>query len=557
MDDHNVFQLLEKVCKKDIANLDKCKPENGNQLSNPLSGKFLSCILENRDEIRSPPCRGQIQRLESVAFSDFKLIGFFVQDCNTDIEDTGCGRVQSTRTNNKLSQGETLACLQSHIDNLSDKCKRSVLHLSELQAENIKFDRQLFLLCTGDASHFCPELHPGGGQIIKCLLRFKSDPKMSKQCQEQLERHDKLISHDYKISRGLARACKEDIKQNRCRRGVSDDKDVRLAQILLCLENVQKNSTRIQPECAQEMQEHRKMLMDDYNLSPEIITDCSEDIRRFCQNLNGPNTLHCLMEHSRPRRKKDRRVTAQCQRAVEQLIKVSDVGEDWRVDPVLRQACKPVVDIACRDTEGGDARVMSCLMEKLGTNYMTDNCELALLQIQYFIARDFKLDPQLYRNCKEDAIKFCHAKSSWADVEPSQMDPERGPLVLPCLHRYAYHPENEMQLSQACFQEVKRVMRQRAVSVDLIPEVEDKCIDDLSINCFDKTAKGEEMQCLQDNLEKLDKECKEAVISFTEEQGQHIELNPIIMTVCGEAMEKYCDSLLKTGKDEGMFPLNN
>jgi len=51
-------------------------------------------------------------------------------------------------------------------------------------------------------------------------------------------------------------------------------------------------------------------------------------------------------------------------------------------------------------------------------------------------------------------------------------------------------------------------MRQRAISVDLIPEVEDECLDDLSLFCFDKTAHGEEMQCLQDNLEKLKEKCK-------------------------------------------------
>lgn len=62
------------------------------------------------------------------------------------------------------------------------------------------------------------------------------------------------------------------------------------------------------------------------------------------------------------------------------------------------------------------------------------------------------------------------------------------------------------------FQEIKRVMRQRAISVDLIPEVEDQCIDDLSNFCFDKTQKGEEMQCLQDNLEKLIQKCKVCVV---------------------------------------------
>lgn len=50
--------------------------------------------------------------------------------------------------------------------------------------------------------------------------------------------------------------------------------------------------------------------------------------------------------------------------------------------------------------------------------------------------------------------------------------------------------------------------RRRAVSVDLIPEVEDVCLDDLAAYCSEKTGKGEEMQCLQDNLSKLRAECK-------------------------------------------------
>lgn len=89
---------------------------------------------------------------------------------------------------------------------------------------------------------------------------------------------------------------------------------------------------------------------------------------------------------------------------------------------------------------------MSCLMEKLGTDHMTEACEAALLQIQYFIARDFSLDPQLYQECHDNAVQFCHAKKDWAD-DSGQMDPERGPLVLPCLYRYAYHAQKKMQVS--------------------------------------------------------------------------------------------------------------
>jgi Golgi apparatus protein 1 len=41
---------------------------------------------------------------------------------------------------------------------------------------------------------------------------------------------------------------------------------------------------------------------------------------------------------------------------LELLVKEVDAGEDWRVDPVLREACKSVVDVACSEVRGGDAR---------------------------------------------------------------------------------------------------------------------------------------------------------------------------------------------------------
>lgn len=44
-------------------------------------------------------------------------------------------------------------------------------------------------------------------------------------------------------------------------------------------------------------------------------------------------------------------------------------------------------------------------------------------------------------------------------------------------------------------------MRQRAVSMDLQPEVEEVCVEDLGLHCAGKTGKGEEMVCLQDKLE--------------------------------------------------------
>ena len=46
-------------------------------------------------------------------------------------------------------------------------------------------------------------------------------------------------------------------------------------------------------------------------------------------------------------------------------------------------------------------------------------------------------------------------------------------------------------------------MRQRATSVELIPEIEETCMDDLAAYCTQKTGLGEEMLCLQDKYTRL------------------------------------------------------
>lgn len=130
------------------------------------------------------------------------------------------------------------------------------------------------------------------------------------------------------------------------------------------------------------MDRHRKLLMDDYRLSPEVVTTCVDDIDRFCRGLakNG-KTIHCLLDHSRVRRRNQKVVSFGCQRSVstktrkkecfyhlctrflmksalqlENLLKVTDAGEDWRVDPVLRDACRDVVRNMCADYRGNDSK---------------------------------------------------------------------------------------------------------------------------------------------------------------------------------------------------------
>lgn len=108
---------------------------------------------------------------------------------------------------------------------------------------------------------------------------------MSDQCKKQLLRRQKLMAANYRVSHGLWKYCAKEIAENDCRKDVdrSDEKPVKLAQILLCLEDVvQNDEAKINSQCQVQMKEHRKMMMEDYRISPELMTSCKEDIQ-VCQ----------------------------------------------------------------------------------------------------------------------------------------------------------------------------------------------------------------------------------------------------------------------------------
>ena len=51
--------------------------------------------------------------------------------------------------------------------------------------------------------------------------------------------------------------------------------------------------------CQAEMKSHRKMLMEDYSISPELVSKCRDDIDNNCkQSHNNPGEIiHCLLRY--------------------------------------------------------------------------------------------------------------------------------------------------------------------------------------------------------------------------------------------------------------------
>lgn len=79
------------------------------------------------------------------------------------------------------TQGKTLECLANKIGELHDGCRKQLLRVAELQADDYHLDRQLYYACRDDRERLCADVPAGGGKIYECLFKHKFDKSMSTQ----------------------------------------------------------------------------------------------------------------------------------------------------------------------------------------------------------------------------------------------------------------------------------------------------------------------------------------------------------------------------------------
>ena len=233
---------IDKACSRDRQKLEDCKNTHPGKEN---AGHFMSCLINLKLEGNfKPGCNDFLTQVEAVIFSDYNLIADFATVCQEDIEGQLCGNVRRKMHPNKSeifyhhSQGFVWECLSKHVDQVKPECKAEILHIAELQSDDYHLDRTLYFACKKDRKSICKDVQSGEGRILHCLLENKVNDEMSNECKVQLQRRQKLASENFKISRGLVKACKEEIKSNGCKKHVknTEAKTVKMAEILLCLE---------------------------------------------------------------------------------------------------------------------------------------------------------------------------------------------------------------------------------------------------------------------------------------------------------------------------------
>ncbi|KRY36921.1 Golgi apparatus protein 1 -like protein [Trichinella spiralis] len=587
--DAQFLSIALKYCQNEFNQFPECRAVSPvDQQQN--RAHILSCMAERKENMSAGQCRDFLTQIEMFVFTDFRLIGRFVTACKDDVVKLNCGQLSlSSDVRGEMhSQGATLDCLMrklvEHPDQelISRQCRHEITRIAELQSDDFHLDRTLFFACRDDRERFCRDVWSGDGRVLQCLINHRTDRGMSSDCASALLLREQMIASDYHISHPLVRACQKEVEKYKCapQGHSSDSVYYLLSYVLLCLENVlhlgtlittaalmNNNSTvivlfslgiAVDRDCQAQIVEHRRMLMSDYRLAPELIITCARDLETYCKKeaADGSKALHCLMKASQMH---PNEMNPSCIQAIVGVLKVADVSTNYKVDAVLYNDCKSIIENECQSDVSNEAEMLSCLMNHLDSPDLSEECENRILEIQYFLSRDFTLDGQLYDACHKDAVEKCHARKNWHETgvgSKGVMGPEPGYFVLTCLYRHAYD-EDDVKLSASCLKEVRRVMRERSVSVRLMPEIADACFNDLAEKCSRKTGVDfqmvlhvfvvillfflfEELMCLQEMFVKLEPNCQDAVRKYTMMQSRDFRLNQALSKACRQVIKIYC-----------------
>ena len=55
----------------------------------------------------------------------------------------------------------------------------------------------------------------------------------------------------------------------------------------------------LEPECAIELKEVRRSLLEDYRISPVVAESCKDDVKIHCHGVERREVIHCLMDVAR------------------------------------------------------------------------------------------------------------------------------------------------------------------------------------------------------------------------------------------------------------------
>jgi len=470
-DDLRLNAVLLRLCSKDKKKF--CSDVK------PGMGRAKMCLEENREKPDfSPECKAKFEEMMVRRASDFRLDSNVREQCRDDIEEV-CGYEKDSLDTIAGYDGRVIECLQDYKDELNAPgCKAVVKTITERAAQDIRMDRPLADACYEDRKTLCSGVSPGSARVLRCLQDNRN--QLTYECRATLFDQEVRLAEDIDFKYPMKKACKSEIEL------FCKDIPHGHARVITCLQEHDEDK-EMSPECRTEVKRDEIREAEDYRLDYRLNKECDMEIDELCADICSPfqgqacggTVIQCLMDSQA-------NITSDSCKT-ELFAAEKRMGNDYRSDAVLKEACKEDVSNFCADIEPGSGRIHECLVANKAT--LSPSCKREEERLQTVQSKDIRLRPS-FKVCKEEIDVYCK------EVKGGQG------RIFRCLQASLMKSD----FSDGCKAEVKKRQSRMASNWKMDPGVAEKCEADVDKVCA--AAKGQHgggmvLKCLAENHDSL------------------------------------------------------
>eukprot|EP00798_Chlamydomonas_sp_ICE-L_P019976 gene19976-26687_t len=447
---HQEMDMADDI-RLSVRLYDRCMPDKRKFCGDvePGNSRTKECLEQNREDLSSP-CRVEIDSMIERRVNDFRLDSKLRNACEDEIFNMCAyfGDLDDIDTYDT----SVINCLQDYSDEISNKkCLKQVNKYVELASQDIRFDVPLAEACYEDRQKFCGAIPPGSARVIRCLSNKRES--LSAVCRATLFDEEVRFSENIDFQFPMKAACKSelskyckgiqhgDAKAIRCLQKVfvvavlsislvapylfsvklyptftlcpmftlSPHAYCHMAASLVALYSHQADmdfSKSHQADkdfskgCKKEVQHYEQNTATDYRLNYRLHSACKSDVQNLCPQACSYSDANF--------------VSPDMELLYYEKMEVSDYNND----ALLAEACRTDVDKFCKNVKPGEGRVHTCLRNV--RKNLTEPCrkeELLLeekegeqIELNVGLQANWKLDPPLRKNCKNDVEKICSAE---------------------------------------------------------------------------------------------------------------------------------------------------
>lgn len=288
-------------------------------------------------------------------------------------------------------------------------------------------------------------------------------------------------------------ACEDNIKQ------YCQDKRAGNAEVMECLRSHQKQLSR---QC------HKKIFERELDEAAQgadfhLVRECKQMIKTYCLHKDPSDIFECLKKSMN-----SDGFDAKCKGVI--LKRAMQDTKDYRLNPGLAKACRLDIPKFCKEVVASlpeasnteyEGKVVNCLKIHFIKKELSRTCHEEVKTTIQDTHIDINMDPVLMHACEKDIQQYCSPDEFKTDTNRLEFEPhEAGDKVQQCLQEKL--KDGKIPPTSNCGREISRIIEEAHVDVNIDPQLNIACQQDLTRWCQDvPIGEGKKMSCLLTVLE--------------------------------------------------------